>query len=189
MPVMTDLGATISRMEDPPGLAECAAAHVPESIREDPIWRLPAYRFALYLGDLVQREDAALIQRDYRTRKHLDQLLAAVGSISANISEGYGSTTGPERAKFYEYSQRSAREARDWLFKVRYALNPDVVATRISLATRIMKILTVAITRERAEPETRARKANREGRSKHTDSNVQHPASASDQHEPPATSL
>ena len=185
---MTELGATISRMEDPPGLAEWAAAHVPECIREDPIWRLPAYRFALYLGDLVQREDAPLIQRDYRTRRHLDQLLHAIGSISANISEGYGSTTGPERAKFYEYSQRSAREGRDWLFKVRHALSAEVAAARIALMTRIMKILTVAITRERAEPETRARRANREGRSKHSSQTVDHPASASDQHEPPATS-
>jgi four helix bundle protein len=175
-------------MEDPPGLAEWAEAHVPECIREDPIWRLPAYRFALYLGDLVQREDAPLIQRDYRTRKHVDQLLHAIGSVSANISEGYGSTTGPERAKFYEYAQRSAREARDWIFKVRHALPAAVASSRMALATRIMKILTVAITRERAEPETRARKANREGRSKHSSENVDPPASASDQHEPPATS-
>jgi four helix bundle protein len=156
MSAITDFPTTISHMEDPPGLAEWAAAHVPESVREDSIWRLPAYRFALYLGDLVQREDAALIQRDFRTRRHLDQLLHAVGSISANISEGYGSTSGPERAKFYEYAQRSAREARDWLFKVRHALRAEVVASRIALVTRIMKILTVAITRERAEPETRA---------------------------------
>jgi four helix bundle protein len=175
-------------MEDPPGLAEWAAAHVPECIREDPIWRLPAYRFALYLADLVQLEDAPLIQRDYRTRKHLDQLINAVGSISANITEGYGRTTGPERAKFFEYGNSSAREGRDWFFKVRHALKPETAESRIGLATRIMKILTVSIVRERSEPETRARRANREGRSKHTRQNVDHPASASHQHEPPATS-
>src|SRR5688572_25484600 len=92
--------------DDPEGLAEWAE-QVPEAIRDDPIWRLPAYRFALYLGDLAQQEDAPKIQKDYRTRRHLDQLLAAVGSISANIAEGYGRTSGPERAKFFEYANSS----------------------------------------------------------------------------------
>ena len=82
-------------------------AELPQAMREDPIWRLSAYRFALWLGDLAQLDDAPRIQRDYRTRKHLEQLLDAVGSISANIAEGYGRTTGPERAKFYEYALSS----------------------------------------------------------------------------------
>ena len=175
-------------MEDPPGLAEWAAEHVPQEMRDDPIWRLPAYRFALYLGDLVQTEDAPRIRRDYRTRRHLDQMLTAVGAISANIAEGYGRTSGPERAKFYEYANSSARESRDWFFKVRLALDPAVTNERIQLVTRIMKILTTAIIRERAEPETRARRANREGRTRHTMPAVDHPASASDKHERPATS-
>jgi four helix bundle protein len=174
-------------MEDPEGLAEWAE-QVPEAMREDPIWRLPAYRFSLYLGDMVQREDASRIQKDYRTRRHLDQLLDAVGSISANIAEGYGRTSGPERAKFYEYANSSAREARDWLFKVRHALAADITNARIALVTRIMRILTVAIIRERAEPETRARRANREGRTRHALPTSGQPASASDKHEPPATS-
>jgi hypothetical protein len=56
------------------------------------------------------------------------------------------------------------------------------------LVTRVMRILTVAIIRERAEPDTRARRANREGRTRYTISSPHQPASASDQHEPPATS-
>ena len=174
-------------MDDPEGLAEWAG-QVPEAMRDDPIWRLPAYRFALYLGDLVQQEDAPKIQKDYRTRRHLDQLLDAVGSISANIAEGYGRTSGPERAKFFEYANSSAREARDWLFKVRHALAAETANKRIALVTRVMRILTVAIIRERAEPETRARRANRKGRTRHTMSSPHRPASASDEHEPPATS-
>src|SRR5688572_18059831 len=169
-------------MEDPMGLAEWAA-QVPDEMRDDPIWRLPAYRFSLYLGDLTQVEDARRIREDYRTRRHLDQLLDAVGSISANIAEGYGRTSGPERAKFYEYAQSSAREARDWFFKVRHALTPETFNDRIVLVTRIIKILTVAIVRERAEPETHARRANRAGRTRHLNSTADHPASASDQHE------
>jgi four helix bundle protein len=160
-------------MEEPEGLLQWAVS-VPDVMRDDPIWRLPAYRYALFLGDLVQN-DAPAIQRDPRTRRHLDQLLDAVGSISANIAEGYSRTTGPERAKFFEYAHSSAREARDWLFKVRHALDPNVATARIQLATRIMKILTVAIPRERADPESRARRWERR------------PAASGEAPEPPAT--
>ena len=175
-------------MEDPEGLAEWAV-RVPDVMREDPIWRLPAYRFALYLGDLAQLEDAPLIRRDYRTRRHLDQFLDAVGSISANIAEGYGRTTGPERARFYEYAESSAREARDWFFKVRHALNPEVATSRVLLVSRIMRILRTASIRERAQPRSRARQASEKARPRRAAPAISdRPAPTSDQHERPATS-
>jgi len=149
-------------MDEPEGLLEWAA-QVPAAMRDDPIWRLPAYRYALFLGDRVQA-DVHKMRDDVRTRRHVDQLLDAVGSISANIAEGYSRTTGRERAKFFEYAHGSAREARDWLFKVRHALEPDVATARILLATRIMKILAVVIPRERADPESRARRWERRQR-------------------------
>ena len=34
-------------MEEPDGLVEWAATNVPEAMRDDPIWRLAAYRYAL----------------------------------------------------------------------------------------------------------------------------------------------
>src|SRR5688572_18680935 len=106
-------------MKDPDGLAEWSA-QVPQVMRDDTIWRLPAYRFSLYLGDLAQVTDVPRIRRDYRTRRHIGQMLDAVQSISANIAEGYGRTTGPERARFFEYAESSARESRDWYFKIRH---------------------------------------------------------------------
>ena len=129
-------------------------------MKDDPIWRLPAYRYALFLGDLIQ-EDVRAIRRDGRTRRLVDQLLDAVESISANIAEGYSRTTGPERAKFFEYAHSSARESREWLFKVRQELRPEVVSARMQLMTRIMKIPVVVIPRERADPESRARRWRR----------------------------
>jgi four helix bundle protein len=183
-------------MDEPQGLVEWAA-QVPAAMRDDPIWRLPAYRYSLFLGDLVQA-DVHKIRADVRTRRHIDQLLDAVGSISANIAEGYSRTTGPERAKFYEYAHSSAREAREWLFKVRHALGPDVATARILLATRIMKILAVVIPRERADSESRARRWERSQREPHGQTELasdkpdvhvlEHPASPSDQHDHPAPS-
>jgi hypothetical protein len=46
------------------------------------------------------------------------------------------------------------------LFKVRRALDPATVAARIALATRIMRILAVAIKEERKTRQTRARRFN-----------------------------
>ena len=146
-------------MDEPRGFSEWAE-QVPQEMREDPIWRLPAYRYALYLEDLVQ-SDVPLIHRDIRTRAHVDQLLNAIGSISANIAEGYSRSTGPDRAKFFEYGLSSSREGRDWLFKVRHALDPQTLADRIALVSRIMRILSAVIPRERRIRDSRIRRPPR----------------------------
>src|SRR4029079_18501379 len=129
--------------------------NVPPSMREDPIWRLPAYRYSLYLGDQLQA--AAEQMRRVQTRRTVDQLLDAAHSSSANIAEGYTPSSGPEHAKFFEYANSSARETREWRFKVRHAFDPTTASAYIDLVTRIMRILTAVIPRERAKRTTRAR--------------------------------
>ena len=142
-------------MEEPAGLTEWADTHVPEAIRADPIWRLPAYRYSLYLADQLRATERQM--RRACTRRTVDQLLDAAQSISSNIAEGYSRTGGPERAKFFEYANSSARETRDWLFKARTAFDPITATSLIELVTRVMKILTAVIPRERETPNTRAR--------------------------------
>ena len=147
-------------MDEPEGLSEWAEG-IPLVMRGDPIWRLPAYRYSLFLGDLI-RADVRNLRTDSRTRRLVDQLLDAVESISTNIAEGYSRTTGPERAKFFEYAHSSARETREWLFKVRHELAPGVAVARMELVTRVMRILAVVIPRERADPESRTRRWRRQ---------------------------
>ena len=88
----------MSTYVDPEGFAEWEAT-VPPSYRRDPIWRTPAYRYALWLSDLVKR-DAKLLRADPDMRNNVDQIVSAVESISANLAEGYGRSTGPERARW-----------------------------------------------------------------------------------------
>ena len=90
-------------------------AGVPESIRGDSLWKMKAYRLALFLGDVGWHDVPELI-RDKRTVALSDQLYRAWGSISANLAEGYSRGTGKDRARFYEYSLGSARESRDWYY-------------------------------------------------------------------------
>ena len=82
-------------------------------LRGDSLWKVKAYRLALFLADLGW-EDTSRLLRDRRTVALADQLYRAIGSISANIAEGYSRGTGRDRARFYEYALGSARESRDW---------------------------------------------------------------------------
>ena len=143
-------------MDDPEGFAAWAEQEVPDVMREDPLWRFSAYRYALFLGDALQ-DDIYKLRDDVRTRSVVDQLLDAVLSISANIAEGYSRTTGPDRAKFFEYAHSSARESREWLFKSRKVIGREVATAYIILTTRIMKILVTTIPHVRAARITPAR--------------------------------
>ena len=113
---------------------------VPDSIRGDVLWKMRLYRLALYLGDLSW-DDVTALHRDGRTRRVADQLYRAVGSISANVAEGYSRGSGKDRARFYEYSLGSAREARDWYYKARHKLSDEVVAARLDLLAEICRQL------------------------------------------------
>ena len=140
---------------DPLGFAEWEAT-VPESFKRDQIWRTPAYRYAVWLSDL-SKEDARLLRADPDTRSDVDQFLRAVGSISANLAEGYSRRTGIERARYYDYARATAREAKDWYFKARTALGITIVEQRHALLERIIRILTAVIPREREDGSRRHR--------------------------------
>ena len=147
----------MSTYTDPEGFAEWAAG-IPESFKRDPIWRMPAYRYGVWLAELVKRDVRAL-RKDPDCRNIADQLLRAVEGISANLSEGYSRRTGAERARYYDYALATARESRDWYFKARVALGTEVMEQRHGLLDRIIRILTAVVPRERdAPPLTRRRK-------------------------------
>ena len=122
---------------------------VPPDITTDTIWRMSAYRLALFLAFCSQK-DLRWILNHRESRAYADQLLRAVGSISANIDEGYSRSSGRERAHFYEYALGSAREARGWYYKCSAALPEDVLLARLAQLSRIIRILTAIVPRERA---------------------------------------
>lgn len=85
---------------------------VSEAIKADSLCKMRAYRLVTLLGDLSWYDVTKLI-RDRRMIRLADQLYEAVGSIGANLAEGYSMSTGKNRARYYEYSLGSARESRD----------------------------------------------------------------------------
>ena len=121
---------------------------VPEEIKADSLWKMTAYRLALFLSDLCWR-DVTKLFRDKRTLELSDQLYRSTGSVSANLAEGYSRGTGRDRARFYEYALGSARESRDWYFKGRFVLGPKVSNHRIKLLSEIIRLLLTMVPQQR----------------------------------------
>jgi four helix bundle protein len=119
-------------------------ASVPEEIRRDALWSVEAYRLGLFVAKLGW-EGVTILFRDYRTRSLADQLYRALGSISANIAEGYSRSTEMDRARFYEYALGSARESRDWYYKSESTLTCEIVHERIRLLTVIIRQIIVIL--------------------------------------------
>ena len=123
-------------------------ATVPETITGDSLWKMEAYRLGLFAAD-VSWYDVTKLILDKRTLDLSDQLYRAVGSISANLAEGYSKSTGKDRARFYEYALGSARESRDWYYKSRHILGDDIANHRMSFMTQIIRLLTTMIPQQR----------------------------------------
>jgi four helix bundle protein len=117
---------------------------VPEELSGDPLWRMEAYRLALFAGDLAWSDVSHLI-KDGRTRSLADQLYRAVGPVAANIAEGYSKSSHRDQARFYEYALGSAREARGWYYQGRHVLPEAVSIHRIQLLTQVIRLLLATV--------------------------------------------
>ena len=122
---------------------------VPADITGDVLWRVEAYRLALFMSELGWHDVTKLL-RDKRTLEVSDQLYRALGSIAANISEGYSRGGGRDRAHFYEYALGSARESRGWYYNGRHVLGEAVAEHRIRLLTQIIRLLLTMIPDQRS---------------------------------------
>jgi four helix bundle protein len=128
---------------------ETWAKSVPPAITSDSLWKMEAYRLALFVSDLCWHDVTKLVG-DRRTLDAAGQLYRAVGSIEANISEGYSRGSGRDRARFYEYALGSTRESRGWYYKGRHVLGAAVAEHRVGLVTHIARLLLTMIPEQRA---------------------------------------
>lgn len=116
--------------------------------RERIIWRLPAYRlacFALYCG----WTDARRLSRSPITAPIAAQLYRALGSIGANLAEGYSRSSGRDRVRLYEYALGSARECVVWYRAASAVLDEPTVTHRQDVLHRLICMLLIVIPRER----------------------------------------
>ena len=121
---------------------------IPPEITNDPIWKLEVYRLALFAGD-IGWHDVLALSKNKLMYSVADQLHRSLGSISANLTEGYSRSKGLDRARFLEFSLGSARESRDWYYKSRHVLPSAVIKHRMDLTTHIVAMLTPMIPHQR----------------------------------------
>jgi four helix bundle protein len=90
-----------------------------------------------------------MLLKDKRMVSLADQLYRAIGSVSANLAEGYSRSTGKDRALFYQYALGSARESRDWYFKARFVVGDETCTHRVQVITEILRLLLTMIPQQR----------------------------------------
>ena len=123
---------------------------LPEHLQLDPLWKMKAYRLSLFLSD-IGWHDVTKLNQDMRTRSLSDQLYRALGSIGANIAEGYSRQSNKDQARFYEYALGSARESRHWYLNAKHLLGEQVVEHRLNLLAQIIRLLLTMIPRKRKQ--------------------------------------
>jgi four helix bundle protein len=121
----------------------------PDVFTADTLWKMKVYQYAMFLADLAWH-DATKLMGDRRTIGLSEQLYEAVGSIGANVSEGYSRSSGKDRARFYEYSLGSARESRGWYYDGRFVLGDEVANHRMQFLTQVIRLLLTMLPEERA---------------------------------------
>lgn len=89
--------------------------------------------------------DAETLMRDPRGKEMARQMTRSVGSISANIEEGYGRGFGKEYPQFLRISRGSARESKGWYRKSKFILNENIIIKRIELLDAIIAMTTKSI--------------------------------------------
>ena len=75
---------------------------VPTDITGDSLWKVEAYRLALFAAE-IGWYDVTKLFRDKRTTGLSDQFYRALGSISANVSEGYSRGTQKDRVSRFTF--------------------------------------------------------------------------------------
>lgn len=96
---------------------------LPPAIKNDSLWKMEAYRLALFATE-IGWHDVAELMKDKRTLGIADQLYRALGS---------------------------AREARDWYYKSHHILKEEVINHRINFLTQIIKLLLTMIPQQRGK--------------------------------------
>ena len=80
------------------------------------VYKLDVYRLAEEISDMLWFDFDGWNKKIQNTIGY--QILRSADSIAANIAEGYGRYSSPDKRKFYVYSRGSFEETKAWLRKL-----------------------------------------------------------------------
>ena len=107
-----------------------------------------AYRLALEAGNAAW-EDATTMKCEPLLAEVAPQLVRAIGSVAANIAEGYARRSARDRIRYYEYALGSVEVSRAWYELARRCLAQDSLAARLKRLDSMRRLLLVMIANER----------------------------------------
>lgn len=110
------------------------------AITSDVIWKLEAYRSALFLL-VCAREDQYMAVRRPLDPSIASQLVRTAASVSANIGEGYSRPTRADRLRFLSYGLGSTRECVSWYEASLGAIDRQTLDMRLTLIERNRALL------------------------------------------------
>jgi four helix bundle protein len=114
----------------------------------DPLERMRVYQLAKALLP-SSFEDAEVLRGHPITKEIASQLYTAVGSIAANIREGYYRSSGKDRARIFEFALGSAGESEEWYDAGEPVRGSERTETRRKTLREIQRMLKAIIPRER----------------------------------------
>ena len=137
-------------------------SQIANDVECDPLRKMRSYQLASDLRR-VAWDDAEKLQTHSVTLDIARQLYRAVGSIAANLAEGYSRSSGRDRARIFEYALGSARESLEWYQSGLPVLGETVVNARQETLVEIRRLLIATIPRERARTIRPASQRSRAG--------------------------
>lgn len=103
------------------------------------------YQKSQELFDLYMEIDSEILRQDFRGREIAKQLVRSLGSVCANIEEGFGRSFGKEFIHYLRISRGSARESKGWYLRSKTLLPSDLISKRIKLIDEIIRMLVALI--------------------------------------------
>ena len=122
---------------------------ISEKTSNDPLARMRVYQLARVLLEMA-KDDAVELAANPVTEKIAPQLFAAVGSIAANLGEGYSRSSGKDRARIFEIALGSTRESMIW-YHAGVRILGEVTQERLDKLEEIRRLLLAIIPRERGK--------------------------------------
>ena len=122
---------------------------LPASLRNDPLWKSAYYRLSMYLYDLMWL-DAEKINKDFRGREIVHQLVRSSGSVCANMEEAYRRGIGtPDFVRIMRISLGELGETQGWYFRARHILGAELLDKRIAVIQQAIALTVTVIDQNR----------------------------------------
>ncbi len=122
---------------------------LPDSLRSDPLWKSAYYRLSMYVYDLMWI-DAEKINKDFRGREIVHQLVRSAGSVCANMEESYRRGIGtPDFVRIMRISLGELGETQGWYFRARHILGSEILDRRIKVIQQTIALTVTVIDQNR----------------------------------------